>query len=87
MEPASWMMRNYTRRNEMENTHNSGIRELSMAEAEQVVGGGAAGGIAMGLAGGWAGFVAGMAIGGPIGGFAGFALGGMITIGYSLATS
>lgn len=67
------------------------MRELSSVEMTQVAGGTRAGDIAMGLAGGWAGAVAGAAAGSLVpgfgtiaGGLVGFALGGLISVGYSL---
>jgi len=69
--------------------------EVSAEELEIISGGsGAAGTIAMGLAGGWAAAVVGagvgMTIGGPVGGIvggaAGFVLGGLVTVGYALAS-
>ena len=70
------------------------MRELTIDELEFASGGTDAGDIAMGLAGAHASGVAGLAVGALIGGpagmaagyAAGFLLGGLIVVGYTLAT-
>jgi hypothetical protein len=71
------------------------MKELQIEQIDAVQGGNATGGIVMGIAGAHASGVVGLGvgtvIGGPVGALAGYAagvaLGSLIAIGYSLATS